>query len=268
MEKRVFGPAGRQIAVTGQGTWQVLENSDVIQTLQRGIELGMTHIDTAELYIGAEAMIREAIAGCREDIFLVSKVMPENASRHGTVRACEASLRRLKTDYLDAYLLHWEGGEHPLEETMAGMRDLVQAGKIRHVGVSNFDVMQMETAVAALGDVPLACNQVIYHLENRNIEREVLPWCEANRVALVGYSPFGNGRFFEPGTPEWNVLSAIGERRGRTVRQVVLRFLTRRPSMFAIPKASTLPHVEENSGGQGFDLSAEDLGDIEAAFPV
>jgi diketogulonate reductase-like aldo/keto reductase len=268
MEKREFGPTGQSIAVVGQGTWQVLENEQVIHTLERGIELGMTHIDTAELYMGAEGLVRQAVQGRRDALYLVSKVMPNHASRRGTVHACEQSLRRLGTEYLDCYLLHWDGGEFPIEETMAGMQDLVAAGKIRSVGVSNFDVLQMKVAAAALGDIPLACNQVIYHLGSRAIEREVLPWCEENNVALVGYSPFACGNFFDPGTPEWETLSAIAARHRRTIRQVVLRFLTRRPLLFAIPKASTIPHVEENAGGQGFTLSAEDLGDIEAAFPV
>lgn len=268
MEEQLFGPTGQHISVIGQGTWQVTANSDVVRTLQRGMDLGMTHIDTAELYTGSEQLVREAISGRRDEVFLVSKVMPENASRAGTVRACEASLKRLGTDHLDCYLLHWDGGDHAIEDTMAGMRELISAGKIRYAGVSNFDVLQMEAAQAGLGDFPLACNQVIYHLGQRAIEREVVPWCEANKVAVVGYSPFACGQFFEPGTPEWNVLSTIAERHGKSVRQVTLRFLTRRPSLFAIPKASTIPHMEDNCHGQGFELTAEDLSDIEAAFPL
>jgi len=254
------------VPVMGQGTWQIDSNQDVVTALRRGIDLGMTHIDTAELYTGAERVVAQAIEGCRQSIFLVSKVMPNNASRAGTVAACEASLKRLNTDYLDVYLQHWHDGTYPLAESMAGMCDLVAAGKIRAVGVSNFSVAEMVEAQEALGDIPLVCNQVRYNLTDRAIEDDVLPWCEAHNVAVVGYSPFNVGDFFVPGSASWDTLERVGQRHDRSVRQVVLAFLTRRPLLFAIPKASTTPHVEENAGGAGFVLSDEDLASIEALF--
>jgi diketogulonate reductase-like aldo/keto reductase len=268
MERRPFGKSGALVPVLGQGTWQVTSHQDVVATLRRGLDLGMTHIDTAELYTGAERVVAKVIDGHRDEVYLVSKVMPENATRVGTVAACEQSLRRLRTDHLDCYLLHWNGGIHPIAACMDGMRDLVEAGKIRSVGVSNFDVREMEEAQEALGDIPLTCNQVRYNLGDRVIERDVLPWCAARGVAVVGYSPFNVGDFYMPGSREWSTLERIGQQYDATVRQVVLAFLTREPAAFAIPKASSLRHVEENAGGQGIELNAEDNAVINATFPV
>ena len=262
-----FGWTGAPVAIVGQGTWKIGAGSEVVAAIRRGLDLGMTHVDTAELYTGAEDMLGEALAGRRDEVFLVSKVMPRNASRAGTVAACERSLKRLRTDRLDAYLLHWLDRSVNLAEAMAGMRDLVAAGKVRHVGVSNFGVRGLVAAQQALGDVRLATNQVLYHLGDRLIERDVVPWCEANGVAVVGYTPFGNGFYDEESKP-WRVLQQVGARHGRTPRQVALAFLTRRPSLFAIPKASTVAHVEENAGGQGFELTARDLAEIDEAFPL
>ncbi len=264
METRAFGSTGLQVPVIGQGTWKIRDTRAALDSLRRGMDLGMTHIDTAELYTGAEEIVAKAIDGHRQDVFLVSKVLPSHASRAGTVAACEASLAKLGTDHLDAYLLHWTAGEHPIAETMAGMRDLVEAGKIRHVGVSNFSVDELNEAVQALEDIPLVCNQVLYNLDDSSADGDLLAWCEANDCALVGYSPFGGTRWFSPGTPENDTLSAIGARHGRSARQVTLRYLTRRPSMFAIPKASTPEHVTENALGQDFELSADDVRAIRA----
>src|ERR1700716_3261856 len=198
MERRRFGPTKHEVAVVGQGTWY-LEDGDhatAIVALRRGLDLGMTHIDTAELYgWGAvESMVGEAIAGRRDEVFLVSKVVPENASRQGSLAACERSLARLGTDRLDCYLLHWRG-EHPLEDTFAAYEQLQREGKILSWGVSNFDVPDLDEARAIAGDGSLVCNQVLYHLKERAIEYAVLPWCERHGVAVVAYSPFGHGRF-------------------------------------------------------------------------
>jgi diketogulonate reductase-like aldo/keto reductase len=229
-----------------------------IAALRRGLELGMTHIDTAEMYTGSEELIAEALAGRRrDDVFLVSKVLPENATRKGTVAACERSLRRLQVESLDAYLLHWPG-THPLEDTVAGFEDLVRAGKTRAWGVSNFDVDELE-ALLPLGRP--ACNQVLYHLGQRGIEHAVLPWCEAHGVAVVGYSPFGAGRFRDR-----QVLSGIAEAHGVTPRRVALEFLVRRPGLFTIPKSSDPTHVEQNAAP--LELSESELAQIDAAFPV
>ena len=212
MRKRPFGITRREIPVIGQGTWQIHNagRRTSVAALQRGIELGMTHIDTAELYDGAEAIVAEAIAGRRDDVFVVSKVLPQNASRRATVSACEQSLQRLRIERLDCYLLHWRG-KHPLTETIAAFEELEQKGKIRAWGLSNFDVPDLEEVVGIAGEGRIACNQVLYHLQERAIEHAVLPWCEKHGVALVGYSPFGQGDFPRPHSPGGNVLDAIAE---------------------------------------------------------
>ena len=196
MRHEAFGSADRQVAVIGQGTWNLEQapRAAAVAALRRGLDLGMTHIDTAEMYGSgrAEAVVGEAIAGRRDEVFLVSKVLPHNASRRGTRAACEASLRRLGTDRLDCYLLHWPGS-HPLEETIAAFEELQRDGKILSWGVSNFDVGDLEELLSVAAGSRSACNQVLYHLEERAIEHAVLPWCEEHGVAVVGYSPFGHG---------------------------------------------------------------------------
>src|SRR5262249_19201514 len=207
--------------------------------LLRGLDLGASHVDTAEMYGSgaAEEIVGEAIAGRRDEVFLVSKVLPHNASRDGTVAACERSLRRLRTDRLDCYLLHWPG-EHPIAETATAFERLERDGKIRSWGVSNFDVPELEEALAAAGPGRIACTQVLYNLGERAIEPAVWPWCERHGVALVGYSPFGHGDF----PRKDRVLEAIAAAHGATARQVALAFLARSPSLFTIPKASSAEH--------------------------
>jgi diketogulonate reductase-like aldo/keto reductase len=238
-----------------------------VAALARGIELGMTHIDTAEMYGDAEAMVAQAIAGRRDPVYLVSKVLPEHASRRGTVRACERSLARLRTDRLDCYLLHWRG-RHPLEETVGAFEELRQAGKIRAWGVSNFDVEDLEEVRRIAGDGRIACNQVLYHLGERAIEHAVLPWCERHGVAVVGYSPFGHGRFPGLRTPGGRALVEIAAAHRATPRQVALAFLTRLPGLFTIPKAGRLEHVIENAGAGGLRLSRTDVARLDDAFPL
>jgi diketogulonate reductase-like aldo/keto reductase len=234
---------------------------DEVTALRLGIELGMTHIDTAEMYAdgGAERVVSEAVAGRRDRVFLVSKVLPSNASYAGTIRACEASLRRLGTDYLDLYLLHWWSDSHPIQDTMRAMTELSRRGLVRLVGVSNFEVDQMRQAQGALGDLPLASNQVLYHLRDRSIEAEILPHCERRRVAVVGYTPLARGGFMR------GVVAEIAKRHGRTPRQVALNFLTRRPALFTIPKASDPAHVRENAGALEFALSRQEVRAIDGA---
>jgi len=271
MERRRFGPVRREVAVAGQGTWYIesAQRAAAIAALRRGIDLGMMHIDTAEMYGNgaAEQIVGEAIAGRRDEVFLVSKVLPQNASRRGTLAACERSLARLKTDRLDCYLLHWRGN-HPLEDTFAAFEDLVAAGKILSWGVSNFDVADLEEASGVVQPGRIACNQVLYHLQERAIEHAVLPWCEKNGVALVGYSPFGHGSFPGPRTAGGRVLQQIAAAHNATPRQVALRFLVRRPSLFTIPKAASAQHAVENAGAGDLRLTAADLARIEAAFPL
>jgi diketogulonate reductase-like aldo/keto reductase len=269
MEGRAFGPSLRDVSVIGQGTWQ-LDGGDraaAIGALRRGLDLGMTHIDTAEMYGDAEEMIAEAIRGRRDEIFLVSKVLPENASREGTITACARSLARLKTDRLDCYLLHWRG-RHPLEDTIAAFEQLQREGKILSWGVSNFDVADLEEALAIAGEGRVACNQVLYHLKERAIEHDVLPWCEAHGVAVVGYSPFGHGHFPGPRSSGGPALAEIAAAHGATPRQVALRFLVRRPSLLAIPKAANSEHAAENAGAGDLWLTDADLARIDEAFPL
>ena len=266
MLKQEFGSSGASIPVIGQGTWQMRASG--IESMRLGIELGMTHIDTAEMYTGSEEVVADVIRDQREKIFLVSKVLPSNASYKGTLRACDASLKRLKTDYLDAYLVHWWSDTNPVEDAMRAMEELVAAGKIRHIGVSNFDVSQLKRAQKALTKEKLVCNQVAYHLRSRGLENSLIEYCESRNIAIVGYSPFGQGDFPEPGSKQGKDLDTIAEKHGKTPRQVALSFLTRRSSLFAIPKSSKPDHVRENSGGAGWKLDSEDLKSIDSAFPV
>lgn len=270
MERRPFG-FGVEVPLIGQGTWnlEVAGRAAGVATLRRGLELGMTHVDTAEMYGDGdvERIVGEAIEGRRDEVFLVSKVLPENASRVGTVEACERSLARLRTDRLDCYLLHWRG-PHPLQATIAAFEQLQRDGKILSWGVSNFDVPDLNEALEIAGEDRMVCNQVLYHLRERSIESGVLPWCEENRVALVGYSPFGHGRFPGPETPGGRVLQAIASAHGATARQVALRFLVRRSSLFTVPKASHPDRAEENGRAGALRLTAAELARIDAAFPI
>jgi len=261
METRAFGPINSLVSVIGQGTWNIDigERSRAIAALRRGLDLGMNHIDTAEMYGAGEAekMIGSAILGRRDEVFLVSKVLPEHASRSGTIAACENSLTRLGTDRLDCYLLHWRG-EYPLEETIAGFEELKRGGKILSWGVSNFDVDDLDEVVSIAGERSFACNQVLYHLRERAIEHAVLPWCEKHGVAVVGYSPFGHsGSFPDPRTAPGRVLKEIAAAHNATPRQVALRFLVRRPSLFTIPKASSPEHVAENAGAGNLRMTKD-----------
>ena len=270
MERRYFGSTRHEIAVIGQGTWYD-ENEDrasSIATLRLGLDVGMNHIDTAEMYgSGAvERMVGQAIAGRRDEVFLVSKVLPQNASRRATITACERSLGRLRTNRLDCYLLHWRG-RYPIEETIAAFEQLRQDGKILSWGVSNFDVPDLEEVWNLAGEGQLACNQVLYHLNERAIEHAVIPWCEKHKVAVVAYSPLGHGKFPGPRSAGGRMLKEIAEPHDATPRQVALQFLVRRPGLFAIPKASTPEHTLENAGTGDFQLSAADLERIDQAFP-
>jgi diketogulonate reductase-like aldo/keto reductase len=271
MKSQIFGKTGRDISVIGQGTWNIErgDRKSAVAALQRGLDLGMMHIDTAEMY-GAgrsEEIVGEAIRGRRrEEMFIVSKVLPDNASRGGVKTACERSLKHLKTDYLDCYLLHWRG-RHPLEETFAGFDELQRAGKIRSWGVSNFDADDLDEALAIAGEGRIACNQVLYHLGERGIEHAVIPWCEKHGVAVVAYSPFGQERFPNVRSAGGKVLEEIGKVHGATARQAALAFLARRPAVFAIPKHSSVPHAEENAGAGALQLTDAEIARIDVAFP-
>jgi diketogulonate reductase-like aldo/keto reductase len=268
MKHKKFGTTGHDVSVMGQGTWY-LDRGDrksAVAALRRGIDLGMTHIDTAEMYGDAELVIAEAIAGRRDETYLVSKVLPSNASRRGTITACERSLSRLKTDRLDCYLLHWRGS-YSLTETVAAFEQLVSAGKIRSWGVSNFDADDLDELLAVAGPGKIACNQVLYHLQERAIEHAVIPWCAKHGVAVVAYSPFGHNDFPQSRTKGGVVLQTIAKRHGATARQVALAFLAREPNVFTIPKASSAEHVAENAAAGDLALSNEDIAALDSAFP-
>ncbi len=271
MKTRAFGPAQSGISVIGQGTWnlELAPRAEAVKTLQRGIDLGMTHIDTAEMYGSgrAEALTGEAIAGRRDKVFVVSKVLPSNASRKDTLAACERSLKALKTDYLDCYLLHWRGS-YALEDTFAAFEELKAAGKIRSWGVSNFDEDDLADALSVAGKGKIACNQVLYHLRERAIEHAVIPWCEKNGVAVVAYSPFGQMASPALSTPGGKALAEIADSRDATPRQVALAFLTRKKSVLAIPKASKVAHAEENAGAGNLELTKDEAAKIDEAFPL
>lgn len=256
----------------GQGSWYLdnaADRAQAIRAVQTGLDAGLTHIDTAEMYGDgdAETLLGEALRDRRDEAFLVSKVLPFNAGYDDTIAACERSLQRLHTDYLDSYLLHWRG-QVPLEETVAAMEQLQQSGKIRSWGVSNFDVSDLVELYAITGAGKIACNQVLYHLEERTIEHELIGWCAAHGINVVAYSPFGHDQFPLENSVEGQLLAQIGQQYDASARQVALAFLCRRPDVFAIPKASTMRHVLDNAGALDLTLSQDDIASIDAAFPL
>ncbi|AWY40239.1 aldo/keto reductase [Pseudomonas putida] len=260
---RIEQLAGLQVPVIGQGTWQMGEDrarhQEEVAALRLGIELGMTLIDTAEMYAegGAEHVVADAIDGQRDKVFLVSKVYPHNASRQGIPQACERSLRRLNTDYIDLYLLHWRG-QYPLEETVEAFERLRDAGKIGRWGVSNFDVDDMQE----LGDPDCATNQVLYNLESRGIEFDLLPWCQQRAMPVMAYCPIGQGGQMLGNT----TLRQVAERQGATSAQVALAWLLRQKGVIAIPKATTPEHVRLNAQAAVLQLDAGDLEALDQAF--
>ena len=276
MLRRKFGWTGLDVPVIGMGTWLIEGRSRdaerrAVEALRVGLDLGMNHIDTAEMYGNgrAEELVAEAIDGQREQVFLVSKVLPSSASYQGTLNACKQSLKRLKTDFIDLYLLHWPSSQHPVKETMRAMEKLVDEGMIKFIGVSNFDLTQLREAQHALMKHRIACNQVFYHLAYRGIERDLLPYCTESGIAIVGYSPFGHGNFPSAQSRGGKVLAETAKKHGRTVRQIALNFLTRHASLFTIPKAGNHDHIREISGAVGnWNLTDEDIVAIENAFPL
>jgi diketogulonate reductase-like aldo/keto reductase len=258
---------GEAIAVLGLGTWTMGEQGqrrkDEVAALRLGLDLGMTVIDTAEMYGsgGAEDVVGEAIAGRREGVFLVSKVLPSNATAKGTVAACERSLKRLKTDRLDLYLLHWRE-RVPLAGTVEGFSALVKAGKIRHWGVSNFDVGDMEELVRLSGGAAVATNQVIYSLRRRGIEFDLVPWQRKRRIPVMAYSPLDQGRILSS-----RELKTVADRHKATPAQVALAWVIRDEAMFTVPKAGSQAHVRENHAALSIQLSKEDLAELDRAFP-
>jgi len=265
MELRPFGDPGRRVPVLGLGTWNMEQDdrASAVAALRRGIDLGMTHVDTAEMYGSGkvETLVGESLRGLRDRVFLVSKVLPTNATYDGTLRACERSLARLATDRLDGYLLHWPSS-HPLEGTIRAFEKLLKDGKIRSYGVSNFDVEGMEEAVRLAGKGRIACNQILYHLSERTAEHDVLPWCEQRGIPVVAYSPLGAQRF-----KSGKILDEIAAVRKATPRQIALAFLIRRNGVLAIPKSSVVRHVEDNAAAAELALGDDEIRRLEAAYP-
>lgn len=261
-------PSGEAVPVLGQGTWMMGEagrrRAEEVAALRLGIDLGMTLIDTAEMYAdgGAEEVVGEAIAGRRDGLFLVSKVLPQNASRRGTIAACERSLRRLGTDRIDLYLLHWRGGV-PLAETVEAFRTLVRDGKIRHWGVSNLDLADMEELSGVPGGDGVQTDQLLYNLTRRGIEHDLLPWCRQRGIPVMAYSPIEQGRLLGHAG-----LRRIAERHGATPAQVALAWLLRRDGVIAIPKATAADHVRENRAAVGLPLGEDDLSELDRLFPA
>jgi diketogulonate reductase-like aldo/keto reductase len=260
-------PSGRPIPVLGQGTWHMAEDphrrADEIASLRLGIDLGLTLIDTAEMYAdgGAEVLVGEAIGGRRKEVFLVSKVLPNHAGRRQAVVACERSLKRLRTDYLDLYLLHWRG-EIPLYETVDAFESLVRGGKILEWGVSNFDVSDMQELVGLAPPTSIACDQVLYNLAKRGIEWDLMPWCREHHVPIMAYSPIEQGRVLENHT-----LVRIAVDHGVSPSCVALAWVLHHDEMVAIPKAGTPEHVRENRASLDVQLTPEDLAALDRAFP-
>ncbi len=270
MELRRFGPTKRKVSVIGQGTWFLEEAGPAraIAALRLGLDYGMNHIDTAEMYGSGrvEELVGQAIAGRRDEVFLVSKVLPTNATHAGTVLSCQESLARLKTDHLDCYLLHWRG-TFPLAGTIAAFEHLKHHGQILSWGVSNFDVDDLDEVWSLDGGHNLVCNQVLYNLQERAAEHAVIPWCIRHGIAFVAYAPFGHGKFPGPETRSGKVLQDIAQSHNATPRQVALRFLLRWPFSFAIPKAVAPEHLAENAGAGALQLTEEDIDRIDKAFP-
>ncbi|MCK3776229.1 aldo/keto reductase [Ensifer sesbaniae] len=260
-------PDGRRVPVLGQGTWRMgdapARAADEVKSLQLGLDLGLALIDTAEMYGdgASERIVGEAVRGRRDEAFIVSKVLPSNASRLGTEAACERSLKHLGVDHIDLYLLHWRGG-YPLAETVAAFEALKKAGKIRAWGVSNFDVDDMEELLSVPDGRHVAVNQVLYNLSRRGIEFDLLPWCQQRGIAIMAYSPLDEGRLLR--NPD---LIHIAKAHQATPAQIALAFLKTRPGVISIPKTGSVTRARENRDAMDIHLTADDLADLDRAFP-
>jgi diketogulonate reductase-like aldo/keto reductase len=273
MTKLIHFPQAQALPAIGQGTWYMgdkpMQRLDEIHALQAGIDLGLKLIDTAEMYAdgGAERIVGEAIAGRRDEVYLVSKVYPWNAGGNRAIAACEASLQRLKTDYLDLYLLHWRG-DIPLEETLAVMQKLQQQGRIRRWGVSNLDFDDMQELTALDGGEACATNQVLYHLASRGIEHDLLPWCQQQNMPVMAYCPLAQAGRLRSGLMNHPALNELAQQKGITVAQLLLAWVISHDGVMAIPKAGSVAHVKENAAALGVVLTDEDKTVMEKAFPA
>ena len=256
-------PSGESVPALGQGTWHLGENPNTrreeIAAMRLGLDLGMTLIDTAEMYVGAEDLIREAIAGRRNECFIVDKVQPNHATRRGTINACENSLRRLVTDHIDLYLLHWRGSV-PLEHTVEAFEELIDSGKIRYWGVSNFDLADMNE-LFQIAEVDPQTDQVLYNLTHRGIEWDLLPWCHSRGIPIMAYSPVDEGSLLDH-----RALRPMAERHGATPAQIAIAWVLQHPDVIAIPKAGKPDHVRENRRALDIQLTSKDLRDLDRVF--
>lgn len=265
--KSVILPSGERVPAFGQGTWYMGDDratrAEEIATLKLGLDLGLALIDTAEMYGGgrAEQLVAEAIAGRREEVFLVSKVLPQNATRRGTIAACEKSLKRLKTDRLELYLLHWRG-DAPFAETLEALMALQRAGKIRHYGVSNLDFADMQEWWPLAGGAAIATSQLLYNLKRRGIEGDLLPWLRERRVPIMAYSPLEQARLVKH--PQ---LAAFAKRHGMTPAQAALAWLLAHDDVIVIPKSANRGHLQENTGALAHPLTAAQLAELDRLFP-
>lgn len=281
MRHTYLGKSQEKIPVMGQGTFKFGEDpsqaKQEIEALRFGIENGLTLIDTAEGYAngGSEKIVAEAVKDCRSEVFITTKVLARNCSYQGVIDAAERSLERLGTDYIDLYLQHWPSKDFEVEETMRGMAYLVDKGLIKHIGVSNYTPDIMDEAIKALGSHVLSCNQVGYHLNDRRIENNILPYCQEQGITLMGYSPFGyapetlfgQAGFPHEGTEQRQALDRIGAQYGKTPYQVALNWILRQEGLVTIPKAKSIGHIKSNLGAIGWELSKEDLAAIDQLFP-
>jgi diketogulonate reductase-like aldo/keto reductase len=273
MAKKISFYASKPLPAIGQGTWYMGENTtqhaDEVHALRAGIDLGLTLIDTAEMYAdgGAEEVVGEAISGRRDDVFLVSKVYPWNAGGQRAIAACEGSLKRLKTDYLDLYLLHW-CGDIPLEETVSAMQQLIEQGKIRRWGVSNLDAADMQALWNIAGGRECAANQVLYHLASRGIEHDLLPWCQQQQMPVMAYCPLAQAGRLRSGLMNHPALNELAKRKGVTVAQLLLAWVIHHDGVMAIPKAGSVAHVKENAAALDVVLNQEEIAVMEKAFPA
>jgi diketogulonate reductase-like aldo/keto reductase len=280
LERKSLGKTGESVAAIGLGTWNMggrespdyRDDERLIEAIRYAVELGMNHIDTAEMYAAghAEELVGEAVKQfSRDEVFIATKVWPSNLRYEDVIRSCRRSLERLQLKYVDLYMVHWPNPRIPLQETMKAMERLVKDGLIRYIGVSNFDVELLEEAMNALKREEIVANQVEYSLEAREVERELIPFCERNGITVTAYTPLGKGRIpaeAASNTPRGKILAEMAQRYGKTPVQIALNWVIWRPNVITIPKAARKEHLEENAGAAGWRLTEEDYKRLSAAY--
>jgi diketogulonate reductase-like aldo/keto reductase len=280
LERKSLGKTGESVAAIGLGTWNMggrespdyRDDEGLIEAIRYAVELGMNHIDTAEMYAAghAEELVGEAVKQfSRDEVFIATKVWPSNLRYEDVIRSCRRSLERLQLKYVDLYMVHWPNPRIPLQETMKAMEKLVKDGLIRYIGVSNFDVELLEEAMNALKREEIVANQVEYSLEAREVERELIPFCERNGITVTAYTPLGKGRIpaeAASNTPRGKILAEMAQRYGKTPVQIALNWVIWRPNVITIPKAARKEHLEENAGAAGWRLTEEDYKRLSAAY--